>query len=138
MRNASHMLKICNYCKNYFDKIYKNFKAFWQGIFFYLLISKLKCLSSSKYCAVFVLIIFVLQQFAILTSINTNTSAISMVIICRIIIIYYNHCVKSVRIRKYSGPYFPAFGLNTENIWAKTSEKLIFFTSWYVHVHKKC
>ena len=25
-----------------------------------------------------------------------------------------NHCVKSVRIRSYSGPYFPAFGLNTE------------------------
>ena len=28
------MLKICNYCKNYFDKIYKNFKAFWLGTFF--------------------------------------------------------------------------------------------------------
>ena len=24
------------------------------------------------------------------------------------------HCVKSVRIRSYSGPYFPAFGLNTD------------------------
>ena len=24
------------------------------------------------------------------------------------------HCVKSVRIRSYSGPYFPTFGLNTE------------------------
>ena len=24
------------------------------------------------------------------------------------------HCVKSVLIRSYSGPYFPAFGLNTE------------------------
>ena len=24
------------------------------------------------------------------------------------------HCVKSVRIRNFSGPYFPAFGLNTE------------------------
>ena len=24
-----------------------------------------------------------------------------------------HHCVKSVRIRSYSGPYFPAFGLNT-------------------------
>ena len=23
------------------------------------------------------------------------------------------HCVNSVRIRTYSGPYFPAFGLNT-------------------------
>ena len=25
-----------------------------------------------------------------------------------------NHCVKRVRIRSYSGPYFPAFGLNTD------------------------
>ena len=24
------------------------------------------------------------------------------------------HCVKSVRIRNYSSPHFPAFGLNTE------------------------
>ena len=24
------------------------------------------------------------------------------------------HCVKSVHIRSYSGPYFPAFGLNTD------------------------
>ena len=29
-------------------------------------------------------------------------------------IIELNHCVKSVRIWSYSGPYFPAFGLNTE------------------------
>ena len=27
---------------------------------------------------------------------------------------YYVHCVKSVGIRRYSGSYFPAFGLNTE------------------------
>ena len=27
---------------------------------------------------------------------------------------YIWYCVKSVRIRSYSGPYFPAFGLNTE------------------------
>ena len=25
------------------------------------------------------------------------------------------HCLKSVRIRSFSGPYFPAFGLHTEN-----------------------
>ena len=25
-----------------------------------------------------------------------------------------SHCVKSVRIRSFSGPYFPVFGLNTE------------------------
>ena len=27
---------------------------------------------------------------------------------------WVTHCVKSARIRNYSGPYFPAFGLNTE------------------------
>ena len=27
------------------------------------------------------------------------------------------HCVKSVRIRSYSGPHFPAFGLNTEKYY---------------------
>ena len=26
----------------------------------------------------------------------------------------HSHCVKNVHIRSYSGPYFPAFGLNTE------------------------
>ena len=28
--------------------------------------------------------------------------------------LYEYHCVKNVRIRSYSGPYFPAFGLNAE------------------------
>ena len=27
---------------------------------------------------------------------------------------YHQHCVKSVRVRSYSGPYFSALGLNTE------------------------
>ena len=26
-----------------------------------------------------------------------------------------NHCVKSARIRSFSGPYFPVFGLNTRD-----------------------
>ena len=25
----------------------------------------------------------------------------------------YSHCVKSVQIRSFSGPYFPVFGMNT-------------------------
>ena len=29
-------------------------------------------------------------------------------------VLYDKHCVRSVRIQNYSGPYFPAFGLNTE------------------------
>ena len=29
-------------------------------------------------------------------------------------IAYEKHCIKKVRIRSYSGPFFPVFGLNTE------------------------
>ena len=29
-------------------------------------------------------------------------------------LLFCNHCLKNVRIWSYSGPYFPAFGLNTE------------------------
>ena len=29
-------------------------------------------------------------------------------------LLHYVHCVKSVPIRSFSGPYFAAFGLNTE------------------------
>ena len=29
-------------------------------------------------------------------------------------LISINHCLKNVRIRSFSGPYFPAFGLNME------------------------
>ena len=35
----------------------------------------------------------------------------------------FRHCVKSVRIRSYSGPYFPGFGLNTERY--KVSQRSI-------------
>ena len=28
-------------------------------------------------------------------------------------IVVFLHCVKSVQIRSFSGPYFPVFGLNT-------------------------
>ena len=37
-----------------------------------------------------------------------------------------NHCVKNVRIRSYSGPYFPAFRLNTERY------------SVSLHIQSKC
>ena len=52
------------------------------------------------------------------------------------------HCVKSVRIRSYSGPYFPTFGLNTdrysvsvrmrENMDQNNSEYEHFLRSVYV------
>ena len=35
-----------------------------------------------------------------------------------------SHCVKSVRIQSYSGPYFPAFGLNTERYSERYSVSL--------------
>ena len=61
-----------------------------------------------------------------------------------------NHCVKSVRIRRFSGPYFLAFGLNTENYEASFvfspnegkygPENLrirTFFTQW-IYFYVKC
>ena len=33
---------------------------------------------------------------------------------CLLAFLFVLHCVKSVRIRSFSGPYFPAFRLNTE------------------------
>ena len=44
------------------------------------------------------------------------------------------HCVKSVRIRSFSGPYFPSFGLNTHQKnseyghFSRSAEQLIQFT----------
>ena len=37
-----------------------------------------------------------------------------MIFHCAIKFICHKHCVKSVCIRSYSGPYFPAYGPNTE------------------------
>ena len=37
------------------------------------------------------------------------------------------HCVKSVRIRSYSGPYFTAFGLNMERyevMWTRITPNM--------------
>ena len=39
-----------------------------------------------------------------------STSLIIKIFQC----VWSKHCVKSVQIRSFSGPYFPAFGLNTE------------------------
>ena len=37
-----------------------------------------------------------------------------------------DHYVKNVRVWRFSGPYFPAFGLNTERISVKGFEKYTF------------
>ena len=34
----------------------------------------------------------------------------------------HQHCVKSVHIRSYSGPHFPAFGLNTVRMQEKADQ----------------
>ena len=39
---------------------------------------------------------------------------------------FYKHCVKSVRIRSFSGPYFSAFGPNTERYSVSTPYLSIF------------
>ena len=44
------------------------------------------------------------------------------------------HCVKSVRIRSYSGPYFPAFGLNTQSsVFSSNAENADQIKSEYGH-----
>ena len=44
------------------------------------------------------------------------------------------HCAKSVRIRSYSSPYFPAYGLNMrENIDQSNSEYGHLLRSVYCH-----
>ena len=48
------------------------------------------------------------------------------------------HCVKSVRIRSYSGPHFPAFGLNTERcgvcgkMLTRTTPNMVTFYAVYI------
>ena len=47
------------------------------------------------------------------------------------------HCVKGVRIRRFSSPYFPAFGLNTDRygvslrIQSECGKIRTLFTQWY-------
>ena len=50
------------------------------------------------------------------------------------------HCVKSVYIRSYSGPYFPAFGLNTEiysNLFRNIRQRVQVFENDLKRVNKK-
>ena len=37
-----------------------------------------------------------------------------------------NHCVKSVRIQSFSGPYYPAFGLNEKTERERKSDTVSF------------
>ena len=47
----------------------------------------------------------------------------------------FRHCMKSVRIRSFSGPHFPAFGLNTEtNIYSVNLR--IYFEWWKMRTRK--
>ena len=55
-------------------------------------------------------IIIIMMMMIIITIIII----ITIVVIIIIIIIIIINCVKSVLIGSFSGPYFPAFGLNTE------------------------
>ena len=44
--------------------------------------------------------------------------------------VWHLHCVKSVRIWSYSGPYFPAFGLNNSK-YGHFSRSVIFITTYH-------
>ena len=43
------------------------------------------------------------------------------------------HCVKNIRIRCYSGPHFPAFGLNTERYRLYKYRDTEYFVSLRIH-----
>ena len=60
------------------------------------------------------IIIIMMMIIIILTIIIIMITIVIIIIIITIIIIIIIHCVKSVLIGSFSGPYFPAFGLNTE------------------------
>ena len=42
------------------------------------------------------------------------------------------HCVKSVLIRSYSSPYFPAFGLNTDQNNSEYGHSLRSVNNWFI------
>ena len=59
-------------------------------------------------------------------------------VVYRTIILYYgdSHCVKGVRIRSYSGPYFPVFSPNAGKYGTDNSEhghfsRSVSFGEWY-------
>ena len=60
------------------------------------------------------IIIIMMMIIIMLTIIIIMITIVIIIIITIIIIIIIIHCVKSVLIGSFSGPYFPAFGLNTE------------------------
>ena len=51
------------------------------------------------------------RALSVINSFETRLKANDEIVMVRLLGI---HCVKSVRIRSFSGPYFPKFGLNTE------------------------
>ena len=52
---------------------------------------------------------------------------------------YYSHCVRSVRIRRFSGPYFPSFGLNTGRYsFRKKCPYQEFFWSVFSRIRTEC
>ena len=48
------------------------------------------------------------------------------------VFLWDTHCVRSVPIRIFSGPYFPAFGLNTERYGTEKIRMRTLFTQWRV------
>ena len=75
----------------------KDNKLIWNSILDFLsVLSRDQCCTSKQ-----VLIIPFITKSHVRYVIPTSTQ-------CHL------HCLKSVRIRSYSGPYFPTFGLNTQ------------------------
>ena len=101
------------YNKSYYCKLFPNHFQGWQFIWcsvvYVIFFIEESWKSKKRYC-------FLISQF------STNVSLVEFSSVCSDYFSYFwftfsktpFHCVKSVRIRSYSGLYFPAFGLNTE------------------------
>ena len=51
--------------------------------------------------------------------VSLNKFTYSAFMVVQVHLLKSRHCVESARIRSYSGPYFPAFRLNTERYAVK-------------------
>ena len=61
--------------------------------------------------------VFCLQRVALLLKYVPNSIDFYMFYMLFLLVVWFHaiHCVKSVRIRSYSDPYFPTLGLNAES-----------------------
>ena len=76
---------------------------------------------------------FVIYMFIqILNYLNLISFRAPPLIFAMLDCVRFNHCLKSIRVRSFAGPYFPAFGLNNERYSVIISWLCYFFISLYI------